>query len=76
MLIVHCHFRRLKLIMSKECKCESWCYCIRPSLKKEIDKIPFIDSRSVIKERVKYWKFSSADKYDQQIARFIYDNGD
>lgn len=59
-----------------KCKCESWCYCIKPSIQKEIDKIPFIDSSEVIKERARYWKHTSSDKYDLRIAQFIHMNGD
>jgi len=62
--------------MSSKCQCESWCYCQRDSIKNEIDKIPFIDSKEVIKERIRYWKNSCSGKYDSQIAQFIYLCGD
>jgi hypothetical protein len=60
----------------QKCKCESWCYCIRPSIQKEIDKIPFIDSKWAIEQKIKYWKYSSAGEYDHRIAQFIYMYGD
>jgi hypothetical protein len=55
-----------------QCKCESWCYCSRPSIQKEIDKIPFIDSEDIIKQRIHFWKETSASKYSFEIGNFIY----